>query len=354
MASAIVPEVLNQHNYNDWSSRLQTYLLAEDLWNVVKENEPHSESEKGKAVMSDKAAWGTKNAKALHAIKISCGTEMFSFIRQEHKAKKAWEILEYKFKSPDILLQKIDEKNEIPQLFFDHVENGDWDNAKKCLGTAEIPKTALHQAVIHRRVKAVKELVNMMSEEDLKTLDGEGRTALCCTVVAWEDDGGDFIEMASYMVQRNKEILEIGFPPFHRIPVVSACGWSKFGMARYLYSVTPPSLLLAKRGEQGAQLICTCIRYMKGLDIAWTLLQDHPWLAVACNKYHERPMSILAGARNGYLSGERLTFWQKLIYHSIHTQPVDLNNHDSWINVSKSKEDQGNQRDVNCSGMFLF
>lgn len=52
-----------------------------------------------------------------------------------------------------------------------------------------------------------------------------------------------------------------------------------------------------------------------------------------------------------FLSYLPFTFF---FFIGIHTEPVDLNNHDSWINVSKPKEDQGNQRDVNCSGMLLF
>lgn len=96
-SNAFVLEVLNQHNYKDWSSRVETYLLSKDLWDVVKEEPP--EAENGSA---EYKAWRIKNARALHAIKISCGTEMFSFIRDKKKAKHAWEALERMFKSRDM------------------------------------------------------------------------------------------------------------------------------------------------------------------------------------------------------------------------------------------------------------
>lgn len=93
-SNAIVLEALNPHNYKDWSSRLETYLLSKDLWDIVKAEPP--EAENGEA---EYKAWRKKNAKALHAITISCGTEIFSFIRETSTAKKAWEILEKQFKS---------------------------------------------------------------------------------------------------------------------------------------------------------------------------------------------------------------------------------------------------------------
>lgn len=94
--SAIVLKVLNTDNYQDWSFRVKTYLLAKGLWKVVESAamEPPRE-EDGEAGYE---AWSKKNAEALHAIHISCGEDTFSFIRGIDTAKAAWNTLEKKLK----------------------------------------------------------------------------------------------------------------------------------------------------------------------------------------------------------------------------------------------------------------
>lgn len=92
--SAIVLQVLNQGNYEEWSFRIKTYLLAEDLWDVVKgtTTKPPKDGEADK--IKD---WKKRNAKALHAIQISCGVETFSLIKGISRAHVAWNTLAEKF-----------------------------------------------------------------------------------------------------------------------------------------------------------------------------------------------------------------------------------------------------------------
>ncbi|XP_040367032.1 uncharacterized protein LOC112180383 isoform X3 [Rosa chinensis] len=219
-SNSIVLEVLNQHNYKEWSSRVETYLLAEDLWDVVNMKPPEREERE-----VEYEAWKTKNAKALHAIKISCGTQPFSFINETRTAKMAWEVLEKQFKSRDTLRLEQKEREERNRYlytkiddarqeltpadeeggnqnssnyhfdssyepFFDSVVNGHWDNAKECLATLLIPNvlrarnpaargsTALHIAAREGHVHIVKELVLLMTQEDLEIRDDNGCTAL--------------------------------------------------------------------------------------------------------------------------------------------------------------------------------
>ncbi|XP_040371312.1 uncharacterized protein LOC121051859 [Rosa chinensis] len=88
--SAIVLKVLTTNNYEDWSIRVKTYLLAKGLWKVVgSATEPPSVEDE---------AWIKNNAEALHAIHISCGDDTFSFIRDMDTAKAAWNTLEKRLK----------------------------------------------------------------------------------------------------------------------------------------------------------------------------------------------------------------------------------------------------------------
>ncbi|XP_062009636.1 uncharacterized protein LOC133726162 isoform X3 [Rosa rugosa] len=92
--SAIVHKVLTTNNYEDWSIRVKTYLLAKGLWKVVGSamEPPRVEDE------AEFEAWSKNNAEALHAIHISCGDDTFSFIRDMDTAKAAWNTLEKKLK----------------------------------------------------------------------------------------------------------------------------------------------------------------------------------------------------------------------------------------------------------------
>nr|XP_011465513.1 PREDICTED: uncharacterized protein LOC101300455 [Fragaria vesca subsp. vesca]XP_011465514.1 PREDICTED: uncharacterized protein LOC101300455 [Fragaria vesca subsp. vesca] len=324
-SNAFVLEVLNQHNYKDWSSRVETYLLSKDLWDVVKEEPP--EAENGSA---EYKAWRIKNARALHAIKISCGTEMFSFIRDKKKTKHAWEALERMFKSRDM-------KNK--------------------------DTSALHVAAMNGEVDKVKELLPTMREEDLEMKDGNKRTALdvaivaACAKVHW-------IQIAKAMVKKNGEILKISSRPGNYIPVVRACSRNKWEMARFLFSLTPDEALLSDNGRPGAQLINACIWRPKGLDIALKVLQRNPWLAMADNGFGQQPMLVLAGIHSAYRSGTRLTLWQQLIYKVICIRPIEFSIPESHITVSESEDepspdkrsraDQGHQRTLFCFVTNVF
>ncbi|KAM5575619.1 hypothetical protein ABKV19_014531 [Rosa sericea] len=187
-SNALILEVLDRSNYEDWRSRLKTYLLAEDLWEAVEAivKPPKLEDDQ-----TDYKAWTKKNAKALYAIQNTCGRELFSFIREIETAKSAWEALEQECK----VMQGYDENNANHsvryELFIESVSSGDWDKAKKCLGEVDVRSVlvvktvyiyggeiALHVAAEEGHAHIVKELVHLMTQEDLKTKTDFGDTAL--------------------------------------------------------------------------------------------------------------------------------------------------------------------------------
>ena len=68
-SSAAVSEVLNVDNYLVWSGQVRTYLIAQDLWDIVKATDECPKQEDDEAAFK---AWSKKNAMALHVIQISC------------------------------------------------------------------------------------------------------------------------------------------------------------------------------------------------------------------------------------------------------------------------------------------
>ncbi|KAL6139561.1 hypothetical protein ACLB2K_057865 [Fragaria x ananassa] len=100
MAAVVVPsanssilEVLNLYNYEDWSLRVETYLIAEGLWDVVE-----ATAETPNNGETEYREWRMKNAKALHTIQNSCRTDVFGFICDIRTAKDAWETLANRLK----------------------------------------------------------------------------------------------------------------------------------------------------------------------------------------------------------------------------------------------------------------
>lgn len=102
--SGIVLKVLTANNYEDWSFRVKTYLLAKGLWKVVESAKEPPRVEGGDEAEFE--AWNEKNAEALHAIHISCGEDIFPFIRGIDTAKAAWNTLEKKLKPAGARLPK--------------------------------------------------------------------------------------------------------------------------------------------------------------------------------------------------------------------------------------------------------
>jgi hypothetical protein len=89
LSSTIVPELLTNGNYLNWSAWMKNYLLAQDLWGIVEEPmQPPND-------LVEYKVWRKKNAVALHALQISCRVDILSKtkIRQISSAKTFWEEL---------------------------------------------------------------------------------------------------------------------------------------------------------------------------------------------------------------------------------------------------------------------
>ena len=90
-SSATVSEVLNVNNYLGWSVQVRTYLIAQDLWDIVEATDECPKPEDDEAAFK---AWSKKNAMALHVIQISCPQRICHVICLITSAKIAWETLE--------------------------------------------------------------------------------------------------------------------------------------------------------------------------------------------------------------------------------------------------------------------
>lgn len=84
--SAVVSECLRKDNYANWSVCVKSYMLANNLWEFIIREIP--------ANRNNWPGWERRNARALHAIQISCGPDILSQIRHIESAREAWNSLD--------------------------------------------------------------------------------------------------------------------------------------------------------------------------------------------------------------------------------------------------------------------
>ncbi|CAK7339091.1 unnamed protein product [Dovyalis caffra] len=273
MASAIVPEILGKDNYDDWSVCMKNYLLAQDLWDIIKG--PNSTEPPDQAVsVAEFNAWMKKNATALHAIQISCRPDIYSEIRKAgsaETAKTAWDtLLKNSFRNPFVFETEglVDsEYTGAPEL-VEYITGGDWHSVESFLGDhpdvinekiTSTGDTALHVATLAGKVEIVRKLVESMSREALAIQDVDGRTPLHHAATK------GITTMARYMVEKNENLVAIT-DNWRLIPVILACGSARRDMTVYLLSKTPSHLLSEENGS--ALLQCAIASKMFGKSVA--------------------------------------------------------------------------------------
>ena len=87
--SATVSEFFYGGNYVVWSVQVKTYLIAQDLWDIVEGTDVVPEPGNEAALK----VWIKKNAMALHVIQTSSEPRICLSISQITSAKLAWDTL---------------------------------------------------------------------------------------------------------------------------------------------------------------------------------------------------------------------------------------------------------------------
>ncbi|KAJ7974917.1 Ankyrin repeat-containing protein [Quillaja saponaria] len=349
--SPMVRELLNQDNYAEWHVWMKNYLLGQDLWDVIVEvQSPDCDID-----TAEFKSWKRKNAAALHAIHMSCGSEALSVtMENDITAKKAWDALYNKYRSMATCLELDEDKSaDIPDIndyaqdatFYKALQEGKWEAAKDFIDThrdtlnrriAPFGKTVLHAAVEFGHFNIMKELLKLMSKEAIEIRDNEGDTTLATLTSAGS------IEMAKWVVKRNKNVLTIANNR-KWIPVSLAIKYRHIEMARYLYSVTPFEELVGEKETYGATLLCQCY-YLRLMDMALDLVKRCPDFAIAPDNFDRTLVLRLATIPSAFPSGSNLSFWQQWIYDWIQIKPSSSANH---VQLNIDNDDQRRECDEN-------
>ncbi|XP_034684485.1 uncharacterized protein LOC117913589 isoform X3 [Vitis riparia] len=326
----IVPEELTEENYENWKACLRNYLIGQGLWDVVSGVDPKP-GEKGETEAFE--TWRKKNAMALHAIQMSCGSHALVNIRETDSAKFAWdhlvELRHHRTQHSPPLVQhpKYDQETLEWQKYkplFEAVDNGDWRTTKAFLDydhnavralISPTKETALHVAILAGHVHIVKELVKLMTPKDLELISGLGETALTTAAIS------GITEMAETIVNKHAGAVSVG-NEHGQIPVIVASFYDQKKMVRYLYGRTPIQELSPEKGTNGATLLNFLVS-ANIYDIALHLLKHHRQLGFIGDYYGKLTMRILAQKPSAFPSGSKLVFWERWIYSLIHIKPFD-------------------------------
>ncbi|KAF5446457.1 hypothetical protein F2P56_032085 [Juglans regia] len=352
----IVPEVLGNTNYENWSACIKNYLLAQDLWDII---ETTTEPPKPEDDAVEFKAWRKRNAATLHAIQISCGMDILSKIKDISSARILWDTLAKMYEQPaegidpEVALinssntsdrkqnheqppndanQDVGNPSSSPgsdgnqnnefsgyAALLQAIQSGNWNatndflklhpNAKTATIENISGQTPLHTAVAAEHEHIVEKLVEIMKEEDLAILDYGGNTALAYAAIKGNN------RMVKCMVRKNKSLVSIGNNQ-QDIPVVIAFENGHKELARYLYFHTPLEELKPEKGHNGATLLNHTI-YTGLFDIAVHLMEGWPRLAFAPDRDNFTPLYVLASMPHAFPGATRLVFWKKWIYSCI-------------------------------------
>ncbi|CAI9266557.1 unnamed protein product [Lactuca saligna] len=345
----IVPEELKEENYEFWKVCVKSYLVGQGLWDVV--------SREATSAEEDTPEWQKKNAQALHAIQLACGSRAYSkYKKNTHvSAKFAWDHLAEMRPSashdtevtPDHGL-----RGEIPGVnehlrhenLYNAVEDGDIELVKEIFknnpnaGRAIVTPhrdTALHVAILSGNIKIALELVKQMTPEDLEIANEFGATPLSLTAIT------ESTKLAKAMVQKNRTLVTIkkGNTDESSLPVIVASMYGRKKMVRYLYSRTPKELFDPTRGMEGVLLLNNLIT-ADLFDIASMLLNRFPQLGVTHDHHGNYALHKLSHKPSAFASGSEFPFWKHWIYRCVRI-------HSPWdVQTQKSDPSNGSDHEI--------
>ncbi|MBA0794183.1 hypothetical protein Gohar_018534, partial [Gossypium harknessii] len=336
--TGIVSDKLNEENYENWKECLESYLKSQGLWGIVsgEEKEP-PQSDKNQYDL-----WVKNNAKALHALQISCGAHSIAKFGGNQSAKYQWDRLAEKFPAPlpqgsGCLLRQGESNVFQYDKLYRKIEKGKVEEVKEFL--RENPNalrekitlkddTALHVAVLAGRTDIVKVLVEMMGKEELEMKNDMGETAFSIATI------NESRKMVEDMVEKNSNLLTLK-NRYGAIPVVVASLFSAKEMVRYLYQITPKEILNPETEDRsGATLLNSLIAdgifdinkwfglFMIGagelntLDLAISLVKTYPKLGVTEDINNNYAIKLLAHKPSAFMSSKSFVFWKRWIYDS--------------------------------------
>ncbi|XP_026442268.1 uncharacterized protein LOC113341725 isoform X2 [Papaver somniferum] len=226
---------------------------------------------------------------------------------------------------------------------YDAACDGDWEKASKFFKNnpqaireviTEELETPLHIAISKNHLVFIEEIVRLMPPEVLEFKKKNSEFTALHLAIKYGN-----LKAAEMMVKMNQKLTQIRNCD-GRVPLAYALAYTTGAqkeIVEYLYSVTnddDPSPFL---GHDGASLLCDAIN-QEFYDIASSLVRRFPGLVSTKSKRSKQyGFDILVGKPFTFLSGAKLTWWQRCIYSYGYDSQV--NDKNPWgIDVGNERE----------------
>ncbi|XP_047336523.1 ankyrin repeat-containing protein At5g02620-like [Impatiens glandulifera] len=162
-------------------------------------------------------------------------------------------------------------------------------------------ETVLHIAAAAKHVEFVQKLVDLMKKEDLTLQNKYGYTALCFAAAS------GVVKIAEIMVKKNDKLPTI--QAGQKVPLHLAALLGHRPMSYYLYNVTNFEQL-----ERQEQVEIFSATISTGIyDLALSIMDKYPYLAIARNRNKETALHILAGKPSDFSWGSHLGVKEKVL-----------------------------------------
>ncbi|KAJ0580506.1 putative ankyrin repeat-containing domain, PGG domain, ankyrin repeat-containing domain superfamily [Helianthus annuus] len=309
----IVPEVFKEENYEFWKICLKSYLVGQGLWDVVSRDAKSEEED-------EPQEWQRKNAQALHAIQLACGSQAYSkYKKNTHvSAKFAWDHLAELGHKKDQDVSGV-EKHHLYEDLYNAIEDDDMERVNVILkkepnATTSIVSshgdTALHIAILSGKIEIALDLVKKIPPEELEISNEFGATPLSLAAIT------ENITLAKAMVEKNNNLvtLKSGNTDQSSLPVIVASMYGRKRMVHYLYSKTPKHLLDPNNPDpkyklDGVLLLNNLIT-ADFYDIASELLKLFPKLGIMADHHDDYALHKLAHKPSAFASVRIHSPWE--------------------------------------------
>ncbi|CAI9766966.1 unnamed protein product [Fraxinus pennsylvanica] len=243
----IVPEELTEDSFETWKNCLKNYFVGNGLWDVVSgETKPDKKNHK------EREEWKKKNALALHAIQLSCGSAIYSKFKEHISAHHVWTHLterDWGRVQQPLPTSDQDEESHVEdngsrkyldyELLYKAVEEGKWHTIEAILHEhqdairekiSSHKDTALHIAVLSGHTEIAEKLVKRMEPGDLELKNEFGATALSLAAICGAK------KLAKEMVRKNKKLVTIQTADHEdgHLPVIAAALYGQKEMFEYV------------------------------------------------------------------------------------------------------------------------
>ncbi|MCL7042875.1 hypothetical protein MKW94_022546, partial [Papaver nudicaule] len=302
-------KVLTRTNYQNWKRYMKNFLLSQNLWRVVDGN-----------TLMYHYGYEDRDKIINYLSGVNCARDLWNALRElmepDGRGRYLWysrllrAVQKYGFRK----IQRDRNGSQLWEGAHNYFEKYPDDVVARI---TEDGSTALHVAVGLGKVDYVKELLKLMTPEQLETKARRGETALSMA------SAGNNLEIVGMMLEKNPRLLVIENRDGH-IPLVTSASSAGEEMLYYLFKVTPKGNFQDMSDRCVATILTAAVR-VDAYDIVLEILERGLRYSIVPDDDGLSLLTVMAGRPSAFPSGNQLGYFQRWIYRLVPglKQPLD-------------------------------